>query len=371
MGREAGSKRAAGSILGWGIAIGCLIWVFHDVDAHAFRQDVAGISWALVGVAVAADIGSYVCQAARWMLLLRPLGRLSLLRVTQAIYIGLFTNEILPLRAGEIVRTLLVARWLPARPARVLASIAIERLFDGIWLAAAIGLAALFVHLPRQVLEAEEILAAGLVVAIGVLAWVVLRPGTWAAPGGPGLPRRHPVARAWARAQPLATSVRDIGRSRQAFLAFGISALALAFQVLAFWLVMRACGLGLSIGAGAVVLLIVHAGTALPNAPSNLGTYQLFTVVGLAIFGVEKQPASAFSVVVFVILTVPLWLLGVVALGQTGANLAGLREQVEAFRAGGARPAFPASAQRKEGFDADRASVGAAPGQPGDGGEGD
>jgi glycosyltransferase 2 family protein len=370
LGRQAGSKRAVGSLLGWGIALGCLVWVFHDLDVHAFLRDIAGISWTLVGFAVAADIGSYVCQAARWVLLLRPLGRLSLLRATQAIYIGLFTNEILPLRAGEIVRTLLVARWLPARPARVLASIAVERLFDGIWLAAAIGLAALFVPLPRRVLEAEEILAAALVVALGVVAWVVVSPGTRGAVGGPGSPPRHPIARAWGQLRPLAASVREIGRSRQALAAFGISSLALAFQVLAFWLVMRACGLPLSLGAGAIVLLIVHAGTALPNAPSNLGTYQLFTVVGLAIFGVEKQAASAFSVVVFVILTVPLWALGVVALGQTGANLAGLREQVAAFRAGGA-PAFPAAATRREGFDADRASVGAAPGQPGDGGEGD
>jgi hypothetical protein len=45
----------------------------------------------------------------------------------------------------------------------------------------------------------------------------------------------------------------------------------------------------------------------------------------LTLFGVDKTIATGFSVVVFVALTFPLWLLGALALGQSGATLASVR----------------------------------------------
>ena len=40
---------------------------------------------------------------------------------------------------------------------------------------------------------------------------------------------------------------------------------------------MLACGIDLSLGAAAIVLLIVRLGTAIPNAPANVGSFQFFT----------------------------------------------------------------------------------------------
>ena len=53
------------------------------------------------------------------------------------------------------------------------------------------------------------------------------------------------------------------------------------------------------------VFLIVHLGIAIPNAPANVGTFQLFSVLGLTLFGIKKSAAAAFSVLAFAILTVP------------------------------------------------------------------
>lgn len=91
---------------------------------------------------------------------------------------------------------------------------------------------------------------------------------------------------------------------------------------------MQACGLQLSFWAGAVVLLIVHIGTAIPNAPSNVGTYQFFTVVGLQLFGIDKTLATGFSVVVFIVLTIPLWVLGLFAIARSGMTLSFIRNEV-------------------------------------------
>jgi hypothetical protein len=69
---------------------------------------------------------------------------------------------------------------------------------------------------------------------------------------------------------------------------------------------MRGYRLDLPVSAGIIVFLIVRLGTALPNAPANVGSFQFFTVFGLSLFGVNQTHAAGFSLVVFLILTAPL-----------------------------------------------------------------
>jgi hypothetical protein len=99
-------------------------------------------------------------------------------------------------------------------------------------------------------------------------------------------------------------------------------------QVLAVWFMMLACNLRLPLGAGAVVLLVVRLGTAIPNAPANVGSFQFFTVLALGLFGVDKTTAAAFSIVDFAALTIPLWVIGLFAIGRTGMSLTAIRSQV-------------------------------------------
>jgi uncharacterized protein (TIRG00374 family) len=288
-------------------------------------ESFASLNWWLIALAIFFDIASYYCQGARWELLLRPLGRISSLRTTQAIYAGLFTNEIVPLRPGELVRAYLVSRWLPTEFVSVIPSLAVERLFDGVWLALAIALAAFYVPLPPNVLEAEEILGVIMILVIGLFAYLVFGKHQAQDDGASGWKPLRTIQRFFGR---LRGELRNIGASHFSYVSFGISLLILIFQILAFCLVLRACGLALSLWAGAVVLLIVHIGTAIPNAPSNVGTYQFFTVVGLQLFGIDKTLATGFSVVVFIVLTIPLWVLGLFAIARSGMTLPFIRSEI-------------------------------------------
>src|SRR5882757_2233127 len=92
-------------------ALACLVWVFHNVQPRQLLASMIISNWGWVALAIMFDILTYVLQALRWKLLLAPVGRLSTLRVTQSIYAGLFTNELVPLRFGELVRAFLVSRW--------------------------------------------------------------------------------------------------------------------------------------------------------------------------------------------------------------------------------------------------------------------
>ena len=313
-------------VLGYLFAAACLVWVFHDIDLQEFASHMKTIAWWVVGVGIACDILSYVCQGFRWKMLLRPTGELPVIRTTQAIYVGLFTNEIVPLRVGELVRMFLASRWLRVEFIAILPSYMVGRMLDAIWLAIAVGLAALFVPLPHRLIVGEEALGAIILVLTAVFVFAVVRKGKSIGSSAPARRGRGSGFMQRLVAE-MAGGLAKIGLSRGFFLAALGSAGILVFQMLAFWLIMAAMRMPLSVWQGAVCLLVVHMGTAIPNAPSNVGSYQFFTVVALAIFGVDKTAAASFSVVAFVLLTIPLWLIGLAALRKTGMSFAELRAE--------------------------------------------
>ena len=130
----------------------------------------------------------------------------------------------------------------------------------------------------------------------------------------------------------FAEGLRSIGFSRPFFGAFFLSLLFLSFQILAFWFMMVAYRLALPFWIGVVVALIIIIGTVIPNAPSNVGSFQFFCVLGLTLFGVDKTVAAGFSLFSFALLTIPLWVLGFIALGFSGMTLSGIRKEISRLR---------------------------------------
>jgi uncharacterized protein (TIRG00374 family) len=332
-------RRILRIVIGYLIAAACLFWVFRGTHLERMLGQVENMRWDLVAVAIALDITSYVCQGLRWQLLLRPIGKMPLLCVTQAIYVGLFTNEIVPLRAGELVRAYLVSRWRRVDFLAVIPSVAVERLFDGIWLSIGIAVTAMLVELPSQIILAAKILGATVFALTVGFAFLVIRhryaPKSLEAAERPLWKPIRIIRNIIAR---VALGIEEIGMSRYFFAAFFISAFIVIFQIVSVWLIMRAYGIHLDILPAAAVFLIIYFGTAIPNAPSNIGTYQFFAVVGLSIFGVERTTATGFSIAVFVILTATLWVIGLLAIANSGMRFQDIRKEVSQLvsRAGSA-----------------------------------
>lgn len=322
--------------LGYLFALAGLIWVFHDVHPQRLLSTIHINNWSLLGLAVFFDVLTYVLQGVRWKLLLSPIGRIRSIKATQAIYVGLFTNEVVPLRFGELVRAFLASRWLKAGIGAVVPSMVVERFLDALWLVAGIGCVTMIVPLPTNLVRAGDVLGALVLIATAVFVWLVFRKeqefehGKNVEVNGP---RGSKIAAAvLGFAAKVATGLGRIGLSRNFYLATVLSAAMLACQGLAVWFIMLACGMKLGILAGASVLLIVRLGTAIPNAPANVGSFQFFTVLALSLFGVDKTLAAAFSIVDFAVLTVPLWAIGLFSLAATGMSFGAIRSEVTAAR---------------------------------------
>src|SRR3954468_24852617 len=132
--------------LGYTISAACLFWVLHGYPIHDLIPTIKALDWKGVMVGVGADLAVYVSHAWRWNTLLGPVARLKLRRTVQAIYIGLFANEVLPLRTGELIRCYLLAHWNGLRLSLSFASAALERILDGFIMVAAFLVTATFVR---------------------------------------------------------------------------------------------------------------------------------------------------------------------------------------------------------------------------------
>ena len=302
----------------------------RDVHPAKLLEGITGIDWRLIALALVCDAMSYFCQGWRWRLLLRPVGEISTLRSTQAIYAGLFTSEALPMRVGELARAWLASRWVSTRFLAVIPSIVVERLFDGVWLAIGFGLTASFAPLPKSLLGAGETFGAFITLAVALCAFLAFRKRE----SGEERSRSQNLSRRFASLlERLSDGLRETGRTRAFYLAFALSLVFILLQALAYWLIMLGYGLRLTFWIGVAVFLIVHLGTGIPNAPANVGSYQFFTVLGLTLFGVDKTRAAGFSLVVFALLTLPLLVIGFIALSRSGTTLVEIRREIKELRA--------------------------------------
>src|SRR3974377_555010 len=155
---------------GYSISAICLILVLRGAPLRGLWPNVRSLDWRWVLIAIGADLAVYVSHGWRWKTLLAPIAGLRLWRTFQAIYIGLFANEVLPLRVGEVIRCYLLAHWNDLRPSVSIASAAVERLIDGFWMVLAFLITTLFVKtLPRDLVILAEFLSLSLLAgAVGL-----------------------------------------------------------------------------------------------------------------------------------------------------------------------------------------------------------
>jgi uncharacterized protein (TIRG00374 family) len=318
-------------LLGYSVSAGCLIWVLHGYPLGELGPTLRALDYRWVLLAVIADLAVYVVHGWRWTTLLEPVARLGLWRTVQAVYIGLFANEVLPLRTGELIRCYLLAHWNDLRLSLSFASAGVERIIDGIWIVLTFLITATFVHgIPRDLVILVQGLGVILLAGSAVLFWIVMHKQ-----------QTHAVlseSRWSATLRHIVEGLHLMGNPRTLGLTTAISVLYLALQMFSYFALMRAYGLDLSFWVAAGVLTIVRLSTVVPNAPGNLGLFNLACVQALMLFEVEKTDAKTFSIILFAALTLPLLIGGAIATALTGLNIGELRDRA---RVGASQPHGP------------------------------
>lgn len=310
-------------VVGYCLSAACLIWVLHGYPIKSeLWPAIRELDWWWVALAIVSDLVVYVVHGWRWNTLLNPVVRLRLWRTVQAIYIGLFANEVLPLRVGELIRCYLLAHWNDLRLSLGFASAAVERVIDGFWMVVAFLITASFVKgIPRDLVILVQSLGAFLVLAAIGLFWVVAH--------------KHEAHAAisesrWSSAlRHIIEGLHLMGNRRTLGFTAAISLAYLVLQFVSVYALMKAYGLDLSFWVAGGVVTIIRFVTVVPNAPGNLGLVNFACVTALRLFEVETTVAKTFSIILFAVLTGPLLIGGAIATALTGVNIGELRDRAK------------------------------------------
>lgn len=297
---------------GWLVSVAALAYVLARVHYSELAKDVRGITWWLIGLAVVLEISPRLLEAVRWQYLLRPV-KVRLRHLFDAVYVGTLYSGILPLSGGDVVRAVIVARRSHTSLTRVLSTELIERVSDALAIIFVVWFTLRGLTLPYGLRIGLAAMEVGVGVAVVAGLFVAARQENLQGHLHDWLPRSRPLVRLKRIALELVEAADRVSLSKLV-VSIGAALVAAAINVTAYWLMLRAYHLQLSLLNAAAVFGIVMVGTFLPGAPGNTGTWQFFCAVGLQLFGVSAAQAAGYSLVAFAVWTVPPVLLGLVAL---------------------------------------------------------
>ncbi len=315
------------------MALACVAWALHGINWSELWEDIRTLDWRWVAAGAVADVLAYIIQGWRWSLLLRPVGPASIASSVRAIFVGLFASEVFPLRAGELIRCFLLGRSAEIPVSVTLASALIERIFDGVFLL--IGLVFSLGYVRHFALSAGQARAVRLLadgsIFLGVL---ILICGALLAVAMFWREQTLDMllnARMFSWVHVLIVDLHLIGHSRYLYYAAGASILHLLMQVIPIYALMQAYQLDEASWAGAAALMILlRFGSAAPQAPGNVGLFQVISTLGLTLFGVQQAEARRFTLLLWGIITLPLLFAGFVATVMTGAKIGEIHREARA-----------------------------------------
>ena len=314
------SRRLVQILLGLAVSAGLLVYCFWDVDLAVIAARLRETLWTFLALSIALSFASLWARAWRWAYLFPPGPRPS--HLFRALLIGYMGNNLLPLRAGEVVRIYVASRHGP-RFWTTLATVVVERALDGLALGLIIAGLLLLVPVPVEMRWSIAIFLALDLAAILVLALIAVAPGICrvlieAIFHRVGWLERRLIALLGTMTEGL-RGVRAPHHAIPLVLSSLAIWLALALSV---WTAMHAAQLDLPLVASWVVLAFLGLGVSLPSSPGFVGVIQAATVLALALFAVPRAEALSFSLLFHASQFFPVTAVGLVCLLLEHVSLA-------------------------------------------------
>lgn len=282
--------------VGVAISVVLLVSLLWTVDlAEVWRQiQKTQWGWTLASAALA-PIGLWI-RAHRWGYLFPPGSKPPAL--VPATMIGYMVNNILPLRAGEIVRVYVVARRWQGGFWTALATLVVERVLDSLIMILVLGTLIFLIPVPATFRWAATILLALDMIALAALGLLVVAPAACerllraATRPWPGLAER--VLLVFQRFVDGLEGIRTPGHLLPLVVWTVIVWLA---PVTVAWMMLRAMHLDLPWIAAWTVLAFVGVGISIPAAPGYVGVFHYAAVLALEIFDVPRPAALSYALV--------------------------------------------------------------------------
>ena len=296
-------------VAGAAVSVALVVWLLRSVDLPELGRQLAATQWWwVVPAAVVGPLGIWG-RARRWRYLFPP--RSEPPGLVAANMIGYMANNILPLRAGELVRVYVVARRWGRGFWAVLGTLVVERVLDSLAIVGALAILVFLIPVPKIFQYTAATLLAVDLVAVAILVTLAVAPEAAAR-----LLARLTVR--WPHVEHRATRIfstfvqgLDGVRARGNLVPLiGWTLLVWFVPALSAWTMLLAMDLHLPLTAAWTVLAFVGLSISIPSAPGYVGVFHYAAVLALEIFGVTRETAVGYALLFHAAQIVPVTLVG-------------------------------------------------------------
>ena len=320
-------------LVGLLIGLGCLAIILRQVDLRQSWNALAHLDAKLLLIPLLAFVVNIPLRAWRWQLIFPPASRPRFGLCLTVLGIGNMANFLLPARAGDLARCVLAGRSASLTDStRTLATLAVEKVLDGLALVGMLLLSLSALHPPIWVTGLLRV--ATLIFVGATFLLIVLR-------------YRATVFLHWLRAAFRRLRLSSLEEKFDGLLtAFvdGLSAVSSGGRVMTLvaitmaiwateatltWGLAKTLGLGVTLSSATIASAVLGLGMMIPAAPGGLGTYELLGTEVFKLTGVSASSALTLTVVIHAWVFLTNVALGIILLAVKGLSLAQLRKRLD------------------------------------------
>jgi uncharacterized protein (TIRG00374 family) len=325
--------RVQAVVVGVLIGLGCLAILVRQVDFKQSWNALGRLNGPFMLIPLAVFFVNLPLRAWRWQLIFPSSQRPGLGVCLTVLGIGNMANFLLPGRAGDLARCVLVGRSGSLNESsRTLATLAVEKVLDGLALVAMVLFSVWALHPPHWVLELLKV--ATFIFGGALVLLVVLRYQTRVLIDYVRLCFRFVhLSSLEEKFDNLLTSFADglsaVSSAEQMLVLLLITAAIWTTEAGSIWGLAGALGLAVSLKSAAVASAVLGLGLMIPAAPGGLGTYELLGTEAFKLAGITASIALALTVVIHAWVFVANIVLGICLLAGKGISLAQLRDRLQ------------------------------------------
>ncbi len=285
--------------LGITVSILCIAWVLSSVEGDEVLGHIRDANYFLLFTAALTTFLSYLIRSWRWPFFFER-NAPGLSDSFRCLITGFFMNNILPARMGELIRAHLGGRATNQSRSVVLATVAAERLADGLVISLLFAILFSTYHVgAEQGAVKEMFLVAYLFLAVGlftacVLVWRqrifrILRKLGDIMPG-------HFSSYTLLRIEKFIQGLEPLLVPKRVFILLLISVGVWLVELFVYFQIGWAFGVELTLGSAVLFLAAVNFSSLIPAAPGAIGVIEAFATMALVRIGLDKETAFAMVV---------------------------------------------------------------------------
>ena len=282
--------------LGLLISTACIVWVLKDIDFVKLKEYFKSARPEYVVIAFLISSFSYFIRAFRWDFFFdkKPM---PLFLAYKCLIVGFFMNNTLPARMGELVRARAGSLATGQSITSVLATIASERLLDGVTIS--LYFAVLFGYFAKP----EDLAGNGGIynvvyffaaVAICTIITLIFRNSIYGV-----LERVNSklhlkfLSFVLLRIKAFIAGLEPLFMWKRIFPASVLSLAIWGIEIVVYYFVMSAFGLNLGIAGLVLAVTVVNFSSLIPAAPGGIGVIEAAATLALVSIGVDPTAALA------------------------------------------------------------------------------